>query len=235
MRGGRILRVCREHPVTTGSFDSRGDAPIDTMGFAPHRPREFDSDERWKTAAVGSVAMEIVARKTDKVVGYAYLSGPTIALHRYVDDQTRAFYAACFEAAVGWRIDLEAMQGRPFREVVASMMCVKYGDAALAQFTCDCDAIDAAKALGDAIAKLWKYEPAKTHPDRITRSWDQVTHLFGLIEIKKVKQSITLNFQPPAEKSPYAVQLFHHHLVESSPDLVRHDIWTNASVQGVDP
>jgi hypothetical protein len=227
VRGGRVLRVAREHPVTTDTFDPREDVPIDTLpGYSRHEPRAFSKGEDWKTATKGSIAMEIVARKTDKIIGYAYLSGPTIALHRYVDDQTRAFYAGCFEPAIGWKIDLEPMSGKPFREVVAGMMRVKYGSAAIAHLVCDCDDMDTARALGDVIAKLWKHEPSETHPDRAARSWDQVTHLLGLIEIKRDKQVITIDFQPPAEKSPYAVQLFHHHLIESSPDLVRHDMWT---------
>lgn len=75
--GSRLVRVVSEHKVNLAGL------PIKNPGAS------LRENSGWGTAKVGDLAVELVWRKTKKVIGWSYLSGECIQAVRYLDEQRR--------------------------------------------------------------------------------------------------------------------------------------------------
>lgn len=120
VRAGRLLAVAHPHQVTTSTL-SHADPEVS------HR-RKFAADEKWVTTNVGDLALEILAVKTGKVIGYSYLCGPATQLHLYSAGAPAHWFAPA-RAIRGDLSELPVRMADP-PKVIAGFMKLKYQSAA---------------------------------------------------------------------------------------------------------
>jgi hypothetical protein len=205
VRGGRLLRVAKDHAVST-------------MGLSesvqnPQRPR-FQG-EKWVRARPGDLVIEILYVKTDKLAGHSYLSGPAAQLNRYLstplpgpstDDISSWFEAT---TATGRLVeiphiddgeDVPAFLSRVLRVLVDA----KYSAVDINVFDYvvgfDEDAANAARLFKD----MWNGFHA-------VDGRESQSHFLGAIRGKKAVASV--HFSPPVAASAFAATPFQMALV----------------------
>jgi len=180
VRGGRVVRVVKAHRVLTST---RSKAAVEDQ---PERQKELG----WVFAEEGDLALEIVACKKSKIIGYTYFSGPAMQLNQYTPWDEDWFEDAGEVALV----EIPHPAGNPeefFNGVAGQLMTVKYADETLlSAFRYRCRKRDVPSEVADAFFYLWRYEDKER-----TASG----HLVGVVEDHKgpKKRAVTLDFQPP--------------------------------------
>lgn len=216
VRGGQVLRVAHDHQVSLKGYDKR---PDDALG----KSRSFDA--RWVTAVIGDLAVEVVARKTDGVLGYAYLSGPAINVVRYVSDADRALVAGWFASARGIRATspTQEMSASDFETWVGKM---KYVDADVVSAIFGCPRGRTADTM-QALARLYSSTPAPDDRRPLTAD------LIGRVQEDGGKGFGVVHFQVPARAQDHACQPFPCDLLLSSPALQPRSLLSEGIEDGV--
>jgi hypothetical protein len=202
VRGGQVLRVTHDHQVSTKGYDKR---PDDVLGKA----RAFDAG--WVTASTGDLAVEVIATKTERVLGYAYLSGPAINVVRYVSDADRALVAGWFTPARGIRgtSPTHEMSVSDFGDWMREM---KHADADVVATIFGCPKGRMADTMR-ALARVYSRAPALN--DRKSPTAD----LIGRVQGDGDREFGVIHFQAPARAQNHACQPFPCDLLLSSPAL----------------
>lgn len=217
VRGGRVLTVIHDHQIPASTYDTTVDDVLSVtdaalaLGATPIRKRVFDA--KWTTARIGDLAVEIVARKTDNMVGYAYYCGEAINQIRYVSGGERERVAAWFGAAKGLRFSIP-LDVSP-EQLVGGVMGLKYSGADLAAARIDLSSHEEMEAALNCLLAAYGYQ----NTDGMTPT----THMLVTSSVRKVKVMATVHCQPPKHGQQYAAQPFLHELLLSSPDLVQHE------------
>jgi hypothetical protein len=196
VRGGRILRVAKAHAVKTNTRSSL------QPGLHPSEGQD------WVYANEGDLAIEIVRRGgTSDVVGYSYLSGPAIQLHRYMPCDVDWFG----EEVKATYLDVphpHGAFGQEFIEqVVGLFMGFKYNEEyGVGAFDYKCDAGEDTQDVANGLITMYGYEHPKWTAPR--------THLFGLIRPYRGKKNVVvLHCQPPHDASDFCAAGFQVELV----------------------
>lgn len=229
VRGGRILRVAHDHQIPTTTYNvsvdrARASQPGNIEGLMPFKPR--DVGEKWATAKVGDVAVEIIAYKTQKLIGHAYLTGPALNLIRYASATPAPPHF--FELGLGIRVDpTPPAQDFPPAKFVAAMMVVKYvSKADVAVATILVPNQETAMSCARGLAQAYSYSPHSMTDDSPAGP-EATAHFMATIKLTKGKAMTTIHLQPPKDAGEYAAQPFFHELVQSSVDLVDFDFFGN--------
>ena len=202
VRGGQVLRVSHDHQVSTKGYDKR---PDDALG----KSRSFDAG--WVTASTGDLAVEVVVPKTERVLGYAYLSGPTINVVRYVSDSDRTLVAGWFTPARGIRATSLTYE-TSVSDFGAWMREMKYADADVVAAIFGCPKGRMADTMR-ALARVYSLAPALG--DRKSRTAD----LIGRVQGDGDREFGVIHFQVPERTQDHACQPFPCDLLLSSPAL----------------
>lgn len=202
VRGGQLLRVSHAHQISTSGYDKRPDAVLG-------KTRAFDAS--WVTTSTGDLAMEIIAMKTARVLGYVYLSGLAINVVRYVSDTDRILVGGWFTPAKGIRV------GSPPQEVDLPsftnwMSKVKYVDADVVATTFHCPKDRMSEALR-TVARVYSQAPAP-HLQRIVTA-----DLIARVQGEGSKDFGVLHFQIDERSQEHACQPFTCDLLLSSSAL----------------
>jgi hypothetical protein len=206
VRGGRVLTASIEHSVSTSSYDPR---PDDTTGKRRKMPP-------WVTVRAGDIAVEIVAVKTSRVLGYMYASGDAINVIRYVGDSDRALVAGWF--ATGKALRFEIALETP-EQTVASMMAIKYSGADIAVSQCRASSEDLRRIM-DILARAYSYcDDARTPTTDVVIT----VHAIG------GRDRGAVHFQTPARAQDWPCQPFVTDLFWSSPEAMHHDFLVPAT------
>lgn len=219
VRGGRVLTVAHDHQISASTYDAKVDevvyVPESSLrhGVKPHQKRDFDA--KWTTAKVGDLAVEIVAQKTARLLGYAYLCGEAINTIRYLNDGERDRVAAWFTPGIGLRftipLDLQ------LEEFIAAVMVIKYGGAAVACSRVEVSSDGYLEAALNGLVSAYAHEVEGMVP---------TTHMLVTAAVRKEKKLGTVHCQPPKHAQPYAAQPFLHELLLSSTDLAPHEFFS---------
>lgn len=231
VHGGSVLRVAHDHQIATISYNSSVDRdrsstqPSTVHGIMPFKPR--DVGEKWSTAKVGDIAVEIISKKTQKLIGHAYLTGAAINLIRYASATPAPPHF--FEPGLGIRIDPTPPSiDFPPAKFVAAMMVVKYAsEADIAVATIKVPDQETAMKCAHGLAQAYSYG-AHAMTEDAPKPPDARTHFLATIKLlKNEKRLVTLHLQPPKDAGEYAAQPFFHEIVQSSPALVDFDFFGN--------
>jgi len=210
VRGGRLLRVAHDHQV-----------PTTTQTMAePERYQCTWQGEKWVTARVGDIAVEIIAVKTGTIIGYSYLAGDAIRLNLYRSNAP----AHWFCASKGLRADTNSMidSDSDPHTFVAGVLDCKYGAADVVVFDVIVDdGQENLRAVGEAFTHAYSYEP---EDDTVTMPAEP-SHLIGRIRGKTGGVCLLLHFQPPRHKSEHAITGFQNALLLDATDLETFDPW----------
>jgi hypothetical protein len=193
VRGGRILRVAKEHAVrASGRSTLEG-------GKAPA------GDEQWVYTKEGDLAVEVIAVKTGKVLGHSYLSGPAIQLNGYTPFDDDWFGEEVKSTFVDIPHPRGAFGDEFIKKVVGVLMDVKYSEEyGVGAFHYECDPGEDPRDVGQGIMQMWGY-----HDDR-----EPTAHLFGLVTPAKGKKNVVvMHFQPPRDAADFAATGFQTELV----------------------
>jgi hypothetical protein len=213
VRGGRLLKVAHDHQV-----------PCTTENLA--EPEEFKrrGSDKWVTAKIGDFAIELVAVKTGKVIGYSYLAGDAIRLHLYRAGAPEHWFtpAQIQRADTTW---LAAQATPDVSVLVGGMMGAKYGTADIVVFEILVDEPDLS-AAANVFPKAYCYEPADPCPNE--------AHIIGRIVTRAgLRGPMTLlHFQPPRHKNEHAIGGFQNTLlIDGTPGIEVFDPWKQAADQ----
>lgn len=222
VRGGRVLRVTREHQIAVSSYSSHVEGKIEDMPGPwpaeagpepiPHKRRVFDGESA--TALAGDLAIEVLAARNQRLLGYYYLSGPAINLVRYVTADDGVLVAGWFATGKGIRIALDHAAGMPPMKFVEAMMGVKYSGADVAVTLVKLPDVAESQALIQVMNVAFGYE-AK---DGIPPTTDVILKACSLD-----KKRLYAHLQIPRRCQEYGVHPFAHDVLLSSPELVSHD------------
>lgn len=176
IRGGRVLKVVHEHPVSTEGYNPRVDGETNPLTGEAPKPA---GTEKWRTARVGDLAVEVVMVKTGKVWGLVYLTGPAINIWR-----THPWLNDWFVAADYRYIDLTKIETREAAFTACSMMGCAGTECDLIGFelTTKGDAIEAMKYINGTV----RYRPERYHDAPLTAD------LMGLVRDGTKKHGRTL-------------------------------------------
>lgn len=202
VRGGQVLRVTHDHQVSTKGYDKR---PDDALG----KSRSFDAG--WVTASTGALAIEVIATKTEGILGYAYLSGPAINVVRYVGDVDRSLVAGWFTPAKGIRAT-SPPQEMSISDFEAWMREMKYADADVVAAIFACPKGRMSETMR-ALARMYSLAPA--FDDQRLPTAD----LVGRVQGDGDKGFGVVHFQVPERAQKHACQPFPCDLLLSSPAL----------------
>lgn len=182
VKGQRLVEVTHEHLVPTTTANE----------LDPHEPRR-PKGVKAVTAKPGDYAVEMVAVKTGKVVGYSYISGEPIRLNGYSDTS-----APFFKDAVMKRLELECdaflehvLLKQDGARLLAGLLRAKYlAGAALITFKTFGNNKESADRAWEAIGECLLYVPAD---DDVK---DDPAHFVGIIEYPPRSQ-LCCHSQPP--------------------------------------
>jgi len=217
VRGGRVLRVVTPHEVDLSNRDhseNQGEAkPVEMVSWCKE----------------GDLALEIVGVCPEETIGYAYLSGPAIAAHRYVIgapasvphftvEGSRVVMADWFKEGKLGELDLSWATGKLGRanitecpspeEAIGSVLAAKYGPHDLVVFEYRCgrgeNHVTAAQRLMGVLDDACHYAPdGDVEESR--------AHLLGIVRGKK-NGVVALHFQPKCDQSDICASPFQHEL-----------------------
>lgn len=194
VRGGRLLRVVKEHAVTTHTKSQ----------LDPHiRP---DTDDKWVYCKVGDLALEIVAVKTGKLLGHAYIAGPAVQLHRYGSTDP-----AWFEPAMLGLVHLAPPNDKRAMEAwmeraMYTLLEFKYGELDVAAWRVPVIDQEDFKRFGEFVTHTWQMAPFDKNDKPVKIDPPPKTHLVALAQAKKPIG--TLHFQPPQHASDHCATGF---------------------------
>jgi hypothetical protein len=225
VRGGRVLIVTHEHQVSTRGYDARNDdlnihnvhneeKIRQIAGALPFKARQFDA--KWTSAKVGDLAVEVVVAKTGCILGYAYISGASINVIRYVNDADRSSVAGWFSTGKGLRFDPVGAESA--EQFLASIMAIKYSGADVAVTTVKVSSEAEQDAASQALLEMFAY--VDDSREATTDILAKVSRRGGLL---RKKDYALLHLQIEKRGQEYAVQPFVFELLESSPELVHHE------------
>jgi hypothetical protein len=220
VRGGRILVVSHDHQVSTNGYDARGDDPKihvaeteerirQETGSLPFMPRTFDA--KWINAKVGDLAVEVISVKNGRVLGYAYLSGGSINVFRYVNDTDRDLVAGWFSTGKGLRFEVSLTDPEQF---ICSMMALKYSGAHVAVTSLIVHNDEEREFATRVLLEAYRYADE-------TRG--ATTDVLVKVSLSKGKEFAFMHMQAEKRGQEYACQPFVFEVLESSPDLAHHD------------
>jgi len=216
VRGGRVLTVSHDHQVSTSTFDRRVDEAIAPtpesslrLGAKPNQKRTFDA--KWVTAKVGDLAVEILAQKTGKLLGYTYLCGDAINVIRYVSEQEPGRVASWFTPGRGLRFSIPLEL--ELEQFITSVMGIKYSGADVACARLETSDEGHMEAALNGLLAAYAYEA-----DGI----EATTHMMVSVVVRKQKGLGTVHCQPKKHAQDFAAQPFLHALLLSSPALTDH-------------
>lgn len=216
VRGGRILDVAHDHQVPTNTL-SYADHAQGFEGVAKH------GDAKWMTAVAGNLAIEIVAAKTDKVLGHAYLTGPAVQLHRYHDQPCPAHW---FKEVVGWLLSgqmPEASDPQEEKARIDGLLRGKFSPARLAAFEFVLGTEQSVDNCMQWLEKVMRLIPNHISDEDAAKA---VCNVIGSVRTKnKKKRAGTLHVQPKFEAADVGCAPFHIGLVLSSPHLIAVDVF----------
>lgn len=204
VRGGQVLRVTHDHQASTKGYDER---PDDALG----KSRAFDAG--WVTASTGDLAVEVVAAKTARVLGYAYLSGPAINVVRYVSDADRDLVTGWFTPARGIRAT-SPPQDMSVSDFGAWMREMKYADADVVAAIFGCPKGSTAEMMR-ALARVYGLAPALDDRGR-----PPTADLVARVQGDGDREFGVVHFQAPGRSQDHACQPFPCDLLLSSPVLL---------------
>lgn len=221
VRGGRVVTVTHDHQIPIGTESS-----IEDKRYA----RKW-SGEKWVTAKIGDLAIEIFAVKTDKLLGYSYLSGNAIRLNLYRNDVEH-----WFEAAKVYRVKTEPLEQQEMtpEQFVAGMMRCKYADARVVVFHMFVKTKDDLMTACEVFKHSYGYAPFDVSDEQ---EYSAPTNLLAHIESRKPEHHALMHFQPPKDSQEYAATGFQIELVHGSPACEPFDPWNeeNAPQSAVAP
>ncbi|MFH1834234.1 MAG: hypothetical protein ABH877_04345 [bacterium] len=218
VRGGRVLRVVTPHAVDLSNRDhseKQGKAkPVEMVAWCKE----------------GDLALEIVGVCPEVTVGYAYLSGPAIAAHRYVIgapasvphftvESSRDVMADWFKEGKIGGLGLSWATGKLGRanvtecpsaeDAITSILAATYGphDVVVFEYLCGRgeDHAIAAQRLVGAIEEASHYSPEGVDRSQIR------THFLGAIRGRK-NGVVFLHLQPMCDRSDICASPFQHEL-----------------------
>jgi hypothetical protein len=216
VRGGRVLTVSHDHQISTSTFDRQVDEAIAPtpesslrLGAKPNQKRTFDA--KWVTAKVGDLAVEIVAQKTGRILGYTYLCGDAINVIRYANEGEAERVASWFSVGRGLRfiIPLEL----ELEQFIAAVMGIKYSGADIACARLEVSDDGHMEAALNGLLAAYGYEA-----DGI----EATTHMMVSVVVRKQKGMGAVHCQPKKHAQDFAAQPFLHELLLSSPELIKH-------------
>lgn len=220
VRGGRALLVACDHQVPTGTQNYHD---VNVKG-APSAARRFA--EKWVTAHVGDLAVEIVAVKTDNVIGYAYISGDATQLNLYRADAPMHW----FELARGWRADLNARPVEDPREMVAAVVACRFAAADVVCLPLELESNAQLKAAFRFIADALQLAPGDKTDVELEAAHPRTPHILAMLTVegKKDKGAATVHLQPKRDQREFCASPFHIGLAMSA-RLVEVDPFTLAA------
>lgn len=200
-KGGAIVKVAREHAVTSDTLECR----------KGRESRKYENEPDWVFTKVGNLAVEIVAVKTGKLLGHCYLTGPAAQMHRYTPAQSDWFEPA--SARLG-RIphpsEIEAKdQDDLFLKMMDAIMDIRFSSDDLVAFRLVCKDKKDTDEAGGSIHDMLQLQ--KIGDERV-----QTANILGLIVGPRGKPSIALHHQPDADASEHSASDFGLSLVLSS-------------------
>lgn len=179
VRGGSFYRVTRTHQVGTN-----------TRSYAEEENPQ--GDRKTAFAQPGDLAIEVVNKKLEKRVGYAYLSGDAIRLIGYEAEP------AWFAPATSMLIDIPGVpQSQAETEaLVKQFIEAKFQhDAGVFEYRAPKGSDPAIAAKG--LAQCYSYESRDIEPRG---------HVFGLVHAGK--SGISVHFQPRGQTTEFAASRF---------------------------
>lgn len=186
VRCGRVLRVAHAHQVPTKTANVNDPKEQTTRASA------------WETADVGDLAFELVAVKTDKVIGYSYLSGPAIRLHLYRETAPPHWFSEAIVRKVEsdehiWR----ALRAPTVDAFIEGVIAIKFAPCDLVVFSLTCENADAIRDAMDVWKKAYGYVPENMTDEEADRKGRP--HLIAVVDTIKKKRGpmAVLHFEPP--------------------------------------
>lgn len=231
VRGGRVLVVSHEHQVSTRGYDARSDAPEvhattdeermrQIAGALPFKARQFDA--KWTSAKIGDLAVEIVEAKNGRILGYAYTSGASINVIRYVNDADRGAVAAWFSTGKGLRFSPTGAESA--EQFLRCIMAIKYSGADVAVTTVMVPSDEERDFATQALLQSFAFSDASR--EATTDILAKIRRRRGIL---RKRDYALLHLQAEKRGQEYACQPFVFELLESSPELVHHEFLAPAS------
>ena len=228
VRGGRVVCVIKSHSVPTSTLNLNGSVEMNSRGEVP-RAQSFHKP--YVLSVVGDLAIELVYVKTDKLLGYAYLSGDAVNLMRY-DASKISDYAT----VTAYRLDFSKINGVDTPEafaavivkIAASRAHVAFGKVSLQ--LADSDVNADMSTFMNVLFKCWNLVPAQLSDEeasvylkrRITHLMIDLEHVRMRSNGKPAKPEIygQLHYQPKSAVHEFCVQPFVQQVLSTSPSLI---------------
>lgn len=232
VRGGRIVRVIKPHSIPTDTLNSQGS--IEEITSRGEHPRVQAFHKPYVLSVSGDLAIEILYVKTDKLLGYAYLSGDAVNLMRY--DSTKI---ADYEIVTAYHLDLSKINDIGTPEAFAAVIVkiaesrahVAFGKVSLQ--LADEDVTADMGAFMNVLFKCWRLVPAQlSDEEAAVYLKHRITHLMLDLEhvrvhsngkLAKPKPYGTLHYQPKRDLHEFGIQPFVQQLVSTSARLTALD------------
>lgn len=231
VRGGRVVRVIKPHSVPTSTLDVQS---IEEVTSRDAHPRAQAFHKPYVLSAIGDLAIEILYVKTDKLLGYAYLSGDAVNLMRY-----DAAKITDYEIVTAYHLDLSKIVTLATPEAFAAVIIqiaesrahVAFGKVSLQ--LADEDVTADMGVFMNVLFKCWRMVPVQLSDDEAAVYLKRrITHL--LLDLEhvpvhsngkraKAKPYGTLHYQPKRDLHEFGLQPFVQQLVSTSVRLTALD------------
>ena len=211
VRGGRILRAIKTHAVQTKTRSAVADHWEESK-WSKKKPRFLNNETR-VFCAPEDLAIEMIAVKTGKVMGYSYLSGDAIQLNTYGRCEwigTEEVPATLLTFPSPSEADYETKEAQKefINEVVGLLMKYKYGEHEVVGVEYQGQNRVDAEGAANHFMELIGYED--------TRKPTYNTHFIGGFFYAKKKSGILIHSQPPRDAGDFCVTSFQSELVLGS-------------------
>lgn len=199
VRAGQLLAVAHDHQVPTNGQSTA----------EPEEYRRRFGGEKWVTAHIGDLAVEIVAVGNGKVIGHSYIAGDAIQLNRYQPAPAHFFVPARV-----LRADLSRLSSSmTFEQVMGAFVAMKYAAAPVCVFDLVVDGRPDVETAMNVISKAYQYVPSH-QTDEDAMSDPTIAHVIGAVSIKGDKKGLgLLHLQPPRHASDWACSGFQNQLL----------------------
>jgi hypothetical protein len=184
--------------------------------LADERQPKEHKGRKWVYAEKGDLALEIVARKTGKVLGYSYLSGPALQLNHY--KPLPAWYDDAGDVSL---IEIPHPEGEPrafVEDIIGRLMKAKYSENKLVfAFKHQCRERDDPRHVAEALCDYASYEDKSRKP---------TAHILGVVIGHKrgPKGAVTLHFQPPRDSAECHATSFQTELAITAAEWARTEV-----------
>lgn len=179
VRGGQVLRVATSHAVPTGTYSvlADEDQPAGHAGVKAVWAQE------------GDVAIEIIACKTGKCLGYSYLSGPALQLNHYEAHRHQGWCEVVGEVGL---LEIPRPHGEPkafMEEVMALLVSARHSPPTVSAFRYRCSKHEDPERVADVLLNCLRY----TKKDA-----EATAHVLGVVTGHRRKGPVvTIHCQPP--------------------------------------